>query len=102
LYLGAPVDAYALVFQRLKRDVTRIAMALPPALTLPDVDTPLQCGRQLVYEGPHGTIAAADDALPQALVGSMVTHLPLITSPFFVYETWRLRRYCPGATGATA
>ena len=57
-------------------------MALPAALTLPDVDTPLQCGRQLVYEGPHGTVAAADDALPQALVGSVVTHLPLITSPF--------------------
>lgn len=91
-YSGAPVDAFALVFQRLKRDVTRVAMALPAALVLPDVDTPLQCGRQLVYEGPHGTVAAADDALPQALVGSMVTSLPLTTTPFLCIK----HRVCAG------
>jgi hypothetical protein len=69
---GAPVDAYALVFQRLKRDVTRIAMKLPDDLVLPDVEKPLQHGRQLAYEGPHGTAAASDDSLPEVLVGSVV------------------------------
>ena len=69
---GAPIDAYALVFQRLKRDVTRIAMALPPALVLPDVDKPHGFGRLLEYDGPHGTVAASDEAVPEALVGSVV------------------------------
>ena len=69
---GAPIDAYALVFQRLKRDVTRIAMALPASLVLPDVDKPDQkYGLLLAYDGPHGT-AAVEDVLPDALVGSVV------------------------------
>jgi hypothetical protein len=69
---GAPIDAYALTFQRLKRDVTRIAMALPAALILPDADKPEQHGRLLEYDGPHGTAAASDDALPVRLEGSVV------------------------------
>ncbi len=69
---GAPINAYALVFQRLKRDVTRIVMALPPALVLPDTETPHQFGRLLEYSGPHGAKPAADEAEPEALVGSAV------------------------------
>jgi hypothetical protein len=69
---GAPVDAYALVFQRLKRDVTRIAIALPQAMIAPDAAKPEQYGRLLEYEGPHGTVCASDDAVPEPLEGSVI------------------------------
>ena len=70
---GAPIDAYSLVFQRLKRDVTRIAMALPAALLLPDADKPVQYGRLLEYQGPHGAaVGDCSDAVPKALVGSVI------------------------------